>query len=167
MWCMLASPLIMSADLRTIRPEFKEILLNKNLIKLNQDMMGVQAKRIIKGQNIDVYSRPVYPVHGGKMSVAVAFLNKWTAGTPLKVSFKLSDLGLDHSGGYRATEVFSGTDLGFFKPTDTFTNTVNPTGILLVKFSIISSRFQWTVEASGQPEIQIEFPGLSGWKSEL
>ena len=36
MWCMLASPLIMSADLRTIRPEFKEILLNKNLIKLNQ-----------------------------------------------------------------------------------------------------------------------------------
>ena len=36
MWCMLASPLIMSADLRTIRPEFKEILLNRNLIKLNQ-----------------------------------------------------------------------------------------------------------------------------------
>ena len=36
MWSMLASPLIMSADLRTIRPEFKEILLNKNLIKLNQ-----------------------------------------------------------------------------------------------------------------------------------
>ena len=36
MWCMLASPLIMSADLRMILPEFKEILLNKNLIKLNQ-----------------------------------------------------------------------------------------------------------------------------------
>ena len=36
MWCMLASPLLMSADLRTIRPEFKAILLNKNLIELNQ-----------------------------------------------------------------------------------------------------------------------------------
>ena len=36
MWCMLSSPLIMSADLRTIRPELKEILLNRNLIKLNQ-----------------------------------------------------------------------------------------------------------------------------------
>lgn len=79
----------MSADLRTIRPEFKEILLNRNLIKLNQvrgegigadqayvgqleinfkrrrkkrsfafqDPLGVQAKRIIPGQNIDVYSR--------------------------------------------------------------------------------------------------------------
>ena len=81
----------MSADLRTIRPEFKEILLNRNLIKLNQvrgegigadqayvavgqleidfkrkrikrscafqDPLGVQAKRIIPDQNIDVYSR--------------------------------------------------------------------------------------------------------------
>ena len=75
----------MSADIRTIRPEFKEILLNRNLIKLNQvrgedqayvgqleinskrrrkklscafqDPLGVQAKRIIAGQNIDVYSR--------------------------------------------------------------------------------------------------------------
>ena len=48
--------------------------------------MGVQAKRIIKGQNIDVYSRPVFPVHNGASSVAVAFLSRWTAGTPLKVS---------------------------------------------------------------------------------
>ena len=97
-------------------------------------MMGVQAKRIIKGQNIDVYSRPVFPVHHGKTSVAVAFLNKWTAGTPLKVSFKLSDLGMDNAGGYRATEVFSGDDLGFFKPEDTFREDVKPTGILLVNF---------------------------------
>ena len=36
MWAMFAAPLIMSADLRTIRPEFREILLNRNIIKLNQ-----------------------------------------------------------------------------------------------------------------------------------
>ena len=132
-------------------------------------MMGVQAKRIIKGQNIDVYSRPVFPAHNGKTSVAVAFLNKWTAGTPLKVSFKLSDLGMDNAGGYRATEVFSGDDLGFFKPEDTFRDAVNPTGILLVKFSIIASRHQPVLQSpsSSEPEIKIEFPGLSGWKPEL
>ena len=134
-------------------------------------MMGVQAKRIIKGQNIDVYSRPVFPVHDGKRSVAVAFLNKWTAGTPLKVSFKLSDLGMDNAAGYRATEIFSGNDLGFFKPEDTFSDAVNPTGILLVKFSIISSRHHGvqhsSSSSSSEPEIKIEFPGLSGWKPEL
>ena len=133
-------------------------------------MMGVQAKRIIKGQNIDVYSRPVFPVHNGKKSVAVAFLNKWTAGTPLKVSFKLTDLGMDNAGGYRATEVFSGKDLGFFQPEDTFSDAVNPTGILVVKFSIISSRHlnsTTSSSSSSEPEIKIEFPGLSGWKPEL
>jgi len=139
MWCMLAAPLIMSADLRTIRPEFKEILLNRNLIKLNQDPLGVQAKRIVAGQNIDVYSRPVMPVFGDKNSVAVAFLNKWTAGTPLKVSFKLTELGLDHPGGYRASDVFTSKDLGSFKPRDIFNGIVNPTGILVVKFSILSN----------------------------
>ena len=36
MWAMLAAPLIMSADLRTIRPEFRQILINRNLIKINQ-----------------------------------------------------------------------------------------------------------------------------------
>ena len=147
---MLASPLLMSADLRTIRQEFKEILLNKNLIKLNQvellpvsrgnylsymqDKLGVQAKRIYKGTYIDVFSRPLSPDHRGKQSVAVAFLNRKTAGAHRAV-FRLSDLGLKNKAGYRATDIFSGKSIGSFKPEDTFNHDVNPTGILLVKFS--------------------------------
>ena len=96
-------------------------------------MMGVQAKRIYKGRYIDVYSRPVSPDPHGKRSVAVAFLNKKTAGT-LKAVFKLSGLGLNNKAGYRATDIFSGKHLGTFKPQDTFRHDVKPTGILLVKF---------------------------------
>ena len=95
--------------------------------------MGVQAKRIYRGRNIDVYSRPLSPDHNGKKSMAVAFLNKKTVDTR-KAVFKVSDLGLDNAGGYRATEIFSGKDLGLFKPEDTFVYDVNPTGILMVKF---------------------------------
>jgi hypothetical protein len=47
MWCMLAAPLIMSADLRTIRPEFKEILLNREAIKIDQDPLGVQVHTLL------------------------------------------------------------------------------------------------------------------------
>ena len=86
-----------------------------------------------------MYARPVMPVFGDKTSVAVAFLNKWTAGTPLKVSFKLTDLGMDHPGGYRATDVFSGKDLGVYKPNNSFKGSVNPTGILVIKFTVMSS----------------------------
>ena len=82
---------------------------------------------------MEVFSRPVSPDHSGRRSVAVAFLNKRNVGT-VKASFKLTDLGLDNGGGYRATEIFSGDDLGFFKPGDTFREDVKPTGILLVNF---------------------------------
>ena len=99
-----------------------------------QDKLGVQAKRIHQGQNIDVYSRPVSPDHNGGESVAVAFLNKRNERT--EAVFKLSDLELKDQAGFSATDIFSGKDLGSFKPEDTFRGAVNPTGILLVRFLI-------------------------------
>ena len=94
--------------------------------------MGVQAKRIYKGQNIDVFRKPVSKDHDGREAVALAFLNKRNAGT--KAVFKLSDLGLMSKTGFRATDIFSGEDLGSFKPEDTFRGDVKPTGILMVNF---------------------------------
>ena len=41
---------------------------------------------------------------------------RWTEGTPLKVSCTLSSLGLDHPAGYAATDLFTGVQLGTFKP---------------------------------------------------
>ena len=38
----------MSVDLRTIRPEYKAILLNADVIAVNQDPMGVQGRRIYR-----------------------------------------------------------------------------------------------------------------------
>ena len=52
MFAMLASPLLMSSDLRSIPAESKAILLNKGIIAINQDPLGVQAKRIIQVRNI-------------------------------------------------------------------------------------------------------------------
>ena len=39
----------------------------------------------------------------------------------------------------KASDVFTGKDLGSFKPRDIFNGIVNPTGILVVKFSILSN----------------------------
>lgn len=48
MWCLMSAPLIMSNDLRKMRPEFAEILLNRDAIKINQDPLGVQVNTIVK-----------------------------------------------------------------------------------------------------------------------
>ena len=38
-WSIIAAPLFMSNDLRTIKDQFKEILLNKEVIAINQDQL--------------------------------------------------------------------------------------------------------------------------------
>ena len=63
-----------------------------------------------------------------KYSVAIGFLNRWTSGTPIRVSFALSELGLNHPSGYSAFDIFSGKPLGNFSPKSTFTADVNPSG---------------------------------------
>lgn len=48
MWCMLNSPLMLGLDLRRLTKgdEIYSIITNENLIALNQDALGIQAKRI-------------------------------------------------------------------------------------------------------------------------
>ena len=48
MWCMMNSPLMLGMDLRRIKKGDKlwQIISNKDLIDLNQDALGIQAKRI-------------------------------------------------------------------------------------------------------------------------
>ena len=48
LWAIMASPLIMSNDLRNIRAESKALLLNKAAIAINQDKMGKQGTRTMK-----------------------------------------------------------------------------------------------------------------------
>ena len=48
MWSIMAAPLIMSVDLSTISDWAKDILLNKNMIAINQDSLGLMGRRILK-----------------------------------------------------------------------------------------------------------------------
>jgi hypothetical protein len=51
-WAILAAPLLMSNQLSAVRPEFKEILLNKGIIDVNQDALGIQGKRVFRVCNV-------------------------------------------------------------------------------------------------------------------
>lgn len=47
-WAVLAAPLLMSNKLTDVRQEFKDILQNKEIIKVNQDILGIQGTRVFK-----------------------------------------------------------------------------------------------------------------------
>ena len=48
MWAIFAAPLLMSVDLRTLKPDYKAILQNRQIIAVNQDRLGIQGRRIYK-----------------------------------------------------------------------------------------------------------------------
>jgi hypothetical protein len=43
LWAIFAAPLFISADLRTITPESRQILLNQEIIAVSQDVLGRQG----------------------------------------------------------------------------------------------------------------------------
>ena len=46
LWSMMASPLLVSADLRANRREFHEILLNPRVLAISQDPLGIMGSRV-------------------------------------------------------------------------------------------------------------------------
>ena len=60
-WSIMASPLIMSNDLRTVPQEYRAILLNKDMISVNQDPLGQAGKRVRKRieDGLEIWARPL------------------------------------------------------------------------------------------------------------
>lgn len=137
LWAIMASPLLMSVDLRTIRPEMKAILQNRDVIAVNQDPLGVQGKRVYKKSGIEIWMKTILPQRGPKYSAAVAFHNRRTDGTPSSVTVQLHELGLDASDGYHVRELFDQQDFGLLLPSQSIKVDVNPSGVVLVKFSTV------------------------------
>jgi alpha-galactosidase len=86
MWCMMNSPLMLGLDLRRVQKgdEIYDIIANKEIIALNQDTLGIQAKRIYcsllekdfnkeyvtNNNRVDILAKPL-----SDGSVAVSFIN--------------------------------------------------------------------------------------------
>ncbi|XP_042228163.1 alpha-N-acetylgalactosaminidase-like isoform X2 [Homarus americanus] len=149
MWAIFAAPLLMSVDLRTIRPEYKAILQNRAVIEVNQDPLGIQGKRIYKDKGIEIWARPITPVFQGHYSYGVAFLNRRTDGTPSEVSVTLREIGLSYHGGYAITDLFDSVHYGTVLPDKRFKVDVNPSGVVLVRCEVVKT----TGFGGGRPQL--------------
>ena len=57
LWAMLAAPLIVNLDVRSMDKETADILLNKEIIAINQDSLGKQAVTLFIRDNIQVLKK--------------------------------------------------------------------------------------------------------------
>jgi alpha-galactosidase len=71
MWCMLAAPLMAGNDLSTMSKESREILTNKEVIAVNQDILGIQGFKYAVKDSVETWFKPL---NDGEW--AACFLNR-------------------------------------------------------------------------------------------
>jgi alpha-galactosidase len=71
LWAMMASPLIAGNDLRKMPDATRKILTNKEMLAINQDVLGVQAMKWIDDGDVEIFIKPL-----DKGDYAVLFLNR-------------------------------------------------------------------------------------------
>jgi len=124
-WSILAAPLLMSNDLRTITDNFRQILLNKEIIAVDQDPMGRQGKRV---SNINDKQIWVRPLHNGDKALVLFNTNDTDAVT---ITAPFSLIGI--SGAAKFRDLYEHRDIGIF--TGGFTAYVEPHGVVMVRIS--------------------------------
>ncbi|HPB53922.1 MAG TPA: hypothetical protein PLR22_09620, partial [Saprospiraceae bacterium] len=68
LWCLMAAPLMISCDIRNMNTATKRILTNKDIIAIDQDMLGTQAVRHIID---DIWHIFMKPLAGGDIAVGI------------------------------------------------------------------------------------------------
>lgn len=140
LWCILSSPLLLGNDLTSLSESTKAILTNEEVIAVNQDTTGVQAKLVKDdGAGLQVWAKPLH----GKLSNerAVVFFNRKSAPATISVAWKDLNLG----GTVSVRDVWAHTDLGVID--SIYSATVPSHGVVMLKVTGTESGLPETFEA--------------------
>ena len=125
MWAMMAAPLIASNDVRNMPENIREILTNKEVIAIDQDLLGRQCVEVWKNDGgLRVYSKELV----GTESRGVALMNRTNHNET--VTAKWSDIGIP-SGPANVRDLWKHEDMGAF--TDSYQANVPSHGVILLK----------------------------------
>lgn len=124
LWCILAAPLIAGNDVRTMRPEIRDILTNREAIAIDQDPLGMQGRRVRRDGDVEVWARQLSD--GGR---AVALLNRGASEREITVSW--TDIGYPDSLTAAVRDLWAKKDTGRVK--GSYSATVPSHGVVLVR----------------------------------
>jgi alpha-galactosidase len=124
LWAMLAAPLIAGNDLRSMSPEIRSILTNKEVIAVDQDALGKEATPIAQDGDVEIYGRPL-----ASGDYAVAFFNRGEQ--PAKTTLRWSNLQM--GGKHAVRDLWQHANRGAFA--DQFATDVPAHGVVMIRVS--------------------------------
>ncbi len=99
LWCMLSAPLMIGCDIRNMNEVTETILLNRDIIAIDQDSLGIPARRVIRADNGEAWTKKL-----SNNKMAVALLNRQSSDQTMTVSWK--DLDLESGSSYSVYDVW-------------------------------------------------------------
>lgn len=104
LWCMMAAPLMITCDVRTMNEATRNILTNKEIIAIDQDKLGIQAERKINNSEFQVF---VKPLENGDVALAILNISDQTK----TIELDLASLGIVEKA--KGVEVWTKEKIGY------------------------------------------------------
>ena len=89
-WCIASSPMLIGCDMTKLRESSLALLKNKDLIAMNQDVLGIGAPVVQREGDVYVVAKDMEQLHGSKRAVVVMNLTD----SEQKISVDLAKLEL-------------------------------------------------------------------------
>ena len=122
LWALLAAPLLAGNDLRSMTPETRNMLTDREIIAVDQDPRGTQGHRVWQEGPLEVWARPL--ADGNE---AVGLFNRGES--TLNITFELASLSKRHTAKIR--DLWEHKDLGTI--TDSYKASVPKHGVIMLK----------------------------------
>ncbi len=131
LWCLLAAPLMIGCDVRSMSRTTREVLLDREAIAVNQDALGRQGRRVGKAfhgkHRADVW---VKPLEDGSVAVGMFNLGEFDG---RRITVAWESIGLHDRRPCKVRDLWAGEDLGTF--TGSFTARVDRHDVALVRLT--------------------------------
>jgi alpha-galactosidase len=124
LWAMMAAPLIAGNDIAHMDDATRAILLNKDVIAVDQDRLGVQGHRVAKDGTSEVWMKPLA---GG--AVAVLLFNRGEQ--PATIRARHEQVGLAANGHIKVRDLWAHKDVR--SGGDVLEATVEPHGVAMFR----------------------------------
>ncbi len=124
-WCLLSAPLIAGNDIRSMTPEIRDILTNKDAIAVDQDPLQ-QGRQLRKDGDLEVWVKNL----AGEARAVILF-NRGQAPAPVALSWQ--EIGLPFDAELKVRDLWAKRDVGVVK--GTFSVRVPAHDVVMIKVS--------------------------------